>query len=401
MILTALTLCAGSLACQSWQAPEAAPPERARWIETGGVSEGLWLGWGETGPRRAEAPTRGAWLALEFDVPALDGPAAPWILELADGAVWMGQPGPAGAEVGLQFWALSGGGPLLPVDPLWLRRMGRGRLPGLVTGEEDHLWLRRAGGVLDLQRGFLLDWSARGLRFEGPAGERDHDWEGVDSFALLAEPMEEAADLVWLGLVDGSTLAARVVGQDPREGGGSWRIEMPWGAAATLPARAVSRIRRREGVEEWASLAWERRGVPAAQAVDWSPKVNRSVEGGLLRLGDRVYPQGIGVRAPEELARPVAGPGTMLATVGVDASVQAFRQPQPVRFRVLLDEEELAATRALTAADGPLPLLVSVPRAGTLRLLAEPVGPPPAHGTHANWCDLIYGVAHPAAVLRQ
>ncbi len=388
LLLTALSALA---ACQSGQPAEFVPPEHALWIEAKGVTEKPWSGWGPSGPHRASAPTQGPWLALEFATTATPAAADAWMLELAGGSVLLGAPAPALPDLGLPAWLLSdAGGTRLPLDPVWLRRQGRGRLPFLGDGKQDALWLRRTGGVLDLQRGFLLDWAASGLRFQGPAGERDYRWEEVDSFAVLDEQLPPLAGSVWLMLSDGSTLDARILAQDPRAERGDFRILLPWGAEARVPARTVARIRRRDGVQEWALEPWQTRTPPAASVVDWSPKQNRSVEGRPLRLGSWVYPQGIGVRAPAEISRAAPGAGTLLVTVGADASVLAFHQPQAIVFRVFLDEVELAATPPLAATDGARPLLVAVPRAGQLRLLAEPAGEGPPHGAHADWCDLVW-----------
>jgi hypothetical protein len=376
--------------CHSWQQEPAAPPEHARWIEAEGVQAAAWMGWADGGPRRAAAPTRGPWLAIEFELPPTPPDPAGWTLDLADGARLRGGPGPDRPDLGLPTWRLSGAdGPVVPLDLIWLRRQSRTTLPPRPDGEEDALWLRRQGGVLDQQRGFLLDWSAAGLRFEGPAGERQHPWEEVEGFALLDEPVEPQRDAAWLFLADGGTLSARILRQDPRAEGGDYEVEFAWGARSRIPARWVTRIRRRSGVEEWSRVEWQVAEQPAAQALDWSPKVDRSVEGRVLRLGARTYPQGIGVHAPCEIMRRVPGPGFFFATVGADGATAAFRQPQPVVFRVLLDDEQLVATAPLAAAGEPQPLLLRVPRAGLLRLRAEPAAAP-QRGAHANWCDLLW-----------
>jgi hypothetical protein len=390
MSLLAAVLLTMPADCQAGQ-PAPAPPRLARWIEAEGMHEVEWLGWAEAGPRRASAPVHGPWLAIEFAVPAQPAPDDAWVLELAAGARLRGEPGPDLPDAGLPTWRLAvRGGALLPLDALWLRAQGRGAAPLQdPAAEQDALWLRRAGGVLDLQRGWLLDWRAAGPVFEGAAGERTVAWSEVEALRVLDEPLELPADAVWLFLADGSTLAAKVLAQDPLADDGEWQIELPWGARARLPAEAVTRLRRRTGVEEWARADWEVREQPRAGVLDWSPKLQRSVEGRALRLGGRIWPDGIGVKAPTELARAAPGPGTLLLTVGADDRVAEFRQPQPVVFRVLLNEEELARTLPLSVASGPQTLLVTVPRAGTLRLRAETTGAA-QHGAHGDWCDLLW-----------
>lgn len=379
------------LVCQRGPDPVVEAPRTARWIEAGGVIEGEWRGWSASGPKRAEAPLRGPWLALEFEVRPQPADPEAWALSLAGGIRLRGTPGPDLPDAGMPTWRLAlGGAAPLPLDPLWLRSLGRGLPPAAdPAAEEDWLWLQRPGGVLDLHRGFLLDWRAAGPVFETAAGERTVPWEEIHALRLLDEPSELRADDVWLFLADGSALAARVLAQDPREADGEWQIELPWGARARLPGTAVSRVRRRDGVEEWGRTAWEVREQPRGEVLDWSPKVGLSVEGRELRLGGRSWPDGIGVKAPAELARAAPGPGTLLLTVGADDRVAEYLQPQPLVFRVLLDGEELARTAPLGVEDGPRTLLVEVPRAGLLRLRAEGAGIG-EQGAHGDWCDLLW-----------
>lgn len=390
MSLPLLSLLLLPAVCQDGE-PRPITPQSARWIEAEGIHEGEWLGWGETGPRRAGAPVHGPWLALEFPVPPIAVAADAWVLALAAGGSLRGEPGRDLPDAGLSTWQLAlPGAPQLPLDPIWLRAQGRGAVPSLPTGaEQDRIWLRRPGGVLDEQRGWLLDWRAAGAVFETVAGERVFAWSEVEALRVLDEALELPPDAVWLFLADGSTLAARILSQDPRADEGAWRIELPWGAEARLPAAAVSRIRRREGTEEWAHREWETRAQPVGTALDWSPKLQRSVEGHPLRLGARTWPDGIGVKAPSELARHAPGAGTLLLTVGADARVAEYHQPQSVIFRVLLDDELLAVTPPLSATHAPQTLLVRVERAGLLRLRAETEGAA-NHGAHGNWCDLLW-----------
>lgn len=389
LILTAALLV--PLDCQAGpQDPPAA--ERARWIEADAVREGVWLGWSSEGPRRAEPPLHGPWLALEFTAPVQTPAGGAWTLELAGGGVLRGEPGPELPGSAAPAWRLAcRGAPPFAFDSLWLRGLGRGAAPPAdPLATEDRLWLLRPGGVLDLQRGWLLDWTAAGPEFQSAAGERVHPWQEVQALRVLDEDVDEPQGTVWLFLADGSTLAARVLGQDPRGAeGADWRVEFPWGARTTLPADSVLRVRRRSGVEEWGRADWEVRGQPRAGELDWTPKRGRSVEGRALRLGGRTWPDGWGVKAPSELARRAPGAGTLLLTVGADDRVAEFRQPQPIVFRVLLDDEELASTPPLTVADGPRTLLVAVPRAGLLRLIAQ-TPTPLTQGAHADWCDLLW-----------
>ena len=106
MTLPLLLLACGSLPCQSAQPDPSLAPETAFWIEAEGMGPAAWLGWGPSGPRRSEAPQRGPWLAIEFKVAEVTPEPAVWIVELADGARWRGEPGPDLEEVGLPTWKL-------------------------------------------------------------------------------------------------------------------------------------------------------------------------------------------------------------------------------------------------------------------------------------------------------
>ncbi len=314
-----------------------------------------------------------------------------WILELVGGSRLRGSPGPDLPDSGLPSWRLALQGEVfLPFDSLWLRAQGRGSIPEPRPLDQDQLWLLRPGGVLDLQRGFLLDWRAAGAVFETSGGARTVPWPEVHALSVLEESLAPPRDGVWLFLADGSALTAKVIAQDPRGAEGShWEIELPWGAHARIPASAVSRVRRREAVEEWANAAWTVSEQPSSSVLDWSPKLGRSVDGHALRLGARTWPDGLGVKAPSTLTRRAPGAGLLMLTVGADARVADFRQPQPIVFRVLLDGVELASTPPLGHSDAPRTLRVAVPHAGLLSLRAE-TATEANQGAHANWCDLIW-----------
>ena len=208
---------------------------------------------------------------------------------------------------------------------------------------------------------------------------------------VLTEAVPEQADAVWIQLANGGSLSARIVALD----GEKLLVELPWGNGWNLPLSAVTRIRRRAALVELAapkadgSLNWEVVESPEAGVIDWSPKPGRSVEGRPLRLADVVYPQGVGVHAPAELAQAMESGGLLYAKVGLDDEVRGFRVRQPVVFEVWLDRELLHRTPPQASGSKPLTLLVEVPKAGRLRLRAV-ASERSSLGAHADWAELVW-----------
>ncbi len=372
-------------AVPSGSGPASAAP-RAVWVTTAGRETHPLGGWADGAPVPADgARPAGAWLRLEFpDVRRVEPPPGAWRLELVDGSLLRGAPGHE--RVGdLPTWRLVAAAPPLPFDSLWLLRQGRDRLPPRAA-DEDVLWLRRPTGAVDEHRGWLLDWRPEGPEFEARAGVLEPSWEEVQALAVLGERVEEPTDVVWLEFADGGFLAARVLGWDAAAA--TLEVAPPWGGRWGVPLAALAGVRRRAGLVELADAPWLVRRAPEGTVLDWRPKRGRSVEGRPLSLAGRVCPDGWGVRAPSELALALDRPGTFAVTVGVDDEVRDFVDPAPVRFRVLLDDVELAATPPLGHGDRPRTLVVPLDRPGLLRLVAEPAGPRAA-GTHADWCDLL------------
>jgi hypothetical protein len=350
---------------------------QASLAEPGGLREGVFGGWQEGRPvvaRRAAAP---GWLGLDL-LPQPAAPAdGPWRLELAEGLLLPGSPGLGREDAG--SWRLPGG-QALDFDSLWLRRVGR-PLPAREAEEKDVLWLSTPGGAPDRLRGWLLQWRATGLVFEGPAGEAEYAWDRISGLEVLAEPppARRGGGWCWVVLDGGGFLLLR-----PRDGGPDRPLlaEPPWGGTVELPWSAVAAVYpERSGL---LAAAWRTAEAPATEVVDWSPKRGRSVEGRPLRCAGREYPDGWGVRVPTVIEVEVDGPGVFRSWVGVDDEVAAYRNPRPVRFSVELDGEPLAQSPPLRVGQEAHLLEVEVPRAGTLRLVARPEGPLP-FGGHADW----------------
>ena len=88
---------------------------------------------------------------------AAEGPkplASSWLLECGDGSLLPGAP--AVGSGGSEAWQLPGG-ILLPLDSLWITRIGRDRLPvPIATAEDDWLLLHTSSGGIDRRRGWFL-----------------------------------------------------------------------------------------------------------------------------------------------------------------------------------------------------------------------------------------------------
>ena len=359
-------------------------------------------GWAGGQPLMADGPATAGWLGIWL---APGQPRAktldhPWELELSHSA-WL--PGsPAGGNGELARWLLPDG-VALPFDTLWLSRLGRGRLRAPEEASKDLLWLHVAGGTLDRRNGWLLGWHVDGLEFEGVAGPRRHPWDRIVGLQVRAEDLEpEGRGWVWLVLRHGGHLLVR-----PRDQGSEtaaaaeFTVELPWGGEVSLPWDAVGALFRRDPpLRSLGELEAVRRIGPEAAVLDWTPRRGRSVEDGPLRVGGQEFAQGWGTRVPSEVAFRVSEGGRLFTWVGVDDEVAEFRNPNPVIFRVLLDGEQLAASPRMSAGQATHWLVADVPRAGELRLVAEPAGTLP-FGGHANWLQPWFLPASAEAALRE
>lgn len=349
-----------------------------------------WSGWAEDAPVLPEVVRKMAggepfWWTVSFPH-AVEFPKDVWSLELADGAWLPGEP-VVGAE--RPQWRLAGmpeGVEPMPLDTLWLLSLARGRQPK-TDGERDQLWARTATGSLDRLQGYLIDWEPEGIAFETSVKERLIAWDQLDALTVLAEETDSQDQAVWIQLINGGVLSARILSADDSR----LQLQLPWDATWSLPISAIAGLRRRAGLEELAMKPWSIQELPQAEALDHTPRIGKTIEGRPLRpgTGSGVVPQGIGVLTPTILSREVEGPGTLLVTVGVDMEVTAFRNPQPVQFQVLLNDAVLMDSGALSWKDGRRSFLVGIPAAGTLQLEAKPAQVLP-FGGHGDWCDLVW-----------
>lgn len=340
------------------------------------------LGWQDGVPVMDAEFALDSWWSVDF--PNASTEVEDWTLTLSDGAWLPGQP-VEGAE--RPTWKLAGLPEVEPleIDTLWLQAIGRTRLPE-VEEERDQLWARTSSGGLDRLRGYLLAWTPKGISFETSVKERLVEWEQVDGLAVLPESVPQQAQAVWIQLVNGGVFSAKIISAKDN----ILKVELPWGTSWDLPFTALRRLRQRSGVEEWALQEWQVLEMPQAEALDWTPRIGKSVQGRPLRLqGNQVFAQGIGVKGRTVLAKTASTAGTLLLSVGVDQEVQNFRSPQAVVFEVLLDGESLVLTEEKQVGDAAQTLLVAIPKPGVIQLLARPANTLP-FGAHADWCDIVW-----------
>lgn len=136
-------------------------------------------------------------------------------------------------------------------------------------------------------------------------------------------------------------------------------------------------------------------------------QVNQSVDGNPLRIGGRVYAEGVGTRANSVLFVQLGGgTGRFTALVGADDNPPPATPnpnapvppPVPVVFRVLGDGRILHVSKPLVAGEAAEPLSVDLRGVQTMVLQVKPV-----EGTRSvavNWVDAYFDVtgARPAAV---
>ncbi|MHC4824246.1 MAG: hypothetical protein ACYTEP_09535, partial [Planctomycetota bacterium] len=199
-----LLLCTALLACQDLQVDV---------LLDEGVVSVPWVGWGDYGPVLPEGQADAFWWTVSFPHPVVEPSQDSWILSLVDGAWLPGEPVVGASSPRWKLAGMPAEQESMPLDTLWLQSVGRDRLPK-VDEERDQLWIRTSAGSLDWLQGYLIDWTAEGISFETSVKERLVEWEQLDALTVLAEEVEPQADAVWLQLVNGGVLSARILSAD-------------------------------------------------------------------------------------------------------------------------------------------------------------------------------------------
>lgn len=122
-----------------------------------------------------------------------------------------------------------------------------------------------------------------------------------------------------------------------------------------------------------------------------SPRKNRSLAGGSLRLGGEVFDRGVGTHACSSYKLDCAGKAVSFdATVGVDDIIGKDRGS--VRFSVMADGKCIAQSPVLRAGMRPYRLHADLAGAKRVELSVDDAGDGKDFD-HANWCDARFTVA--------
>lgn len=348
---------------------------------------GRLIGWTEDGPRLQSGQVDADWVHLSFPLSVAPGTADPspsWVLELVDGLRVTGAPRAGTAD--RVDWAIGAGSDLviLPVDLLMVRGFGRSRIPiALGELEEDLLVLRTSAG-LDRRSGWLEEITETGITFAVGDRIEEHDWDKVEGLRLLEEEMliPVVQDQVVVRMRDGGVLP--FIPESLRDG--RWRGSLPWGGRLELASERVASFERMAGpFLDLTRVSFDESEFESGEILSWEPRLHQSVSGRVMRVGGRAYVWGVGVRAPTTVAWRLPGPGMLTVEYGVDQEVAGHRDPAPLRFQVLLDDEVLAERAQVDRDAGLGTLRVVLPRAGTLSLRCLSEGETEASGRHGDW----------------
>ncbi|MEO0652682.1 MAG: NPCBM/NEW2 domain-containing protein, partial [Planctomycetota bacterium] len=202
---------------------------------------------------------------------------------------------------------------------------------------------RRVANRLDRVDGTIESFSAEGVRFDGLIGSQLYRWEELA--ALFIEPLVDPEPLVRepgaiaIDLVDGSRLRGRVDALNETE----LRFEvLPSGEALRLPWRVVRMLASADGRLDWLGELPLTEALDAAPFGDdlgmvWPHRIDRNVDGGTLRVGERRYARGIGVHAPSRLTWILEQGGTLRGAVAIDASTERLAARGSAVFRIEVD----------------------------------------------------------------
>ena len=269
-----------------------------------------------------------------------------------------------GEEERLDLELHAGAALALPVDSIAsllfpLRLPTDGSVDPEAAPEGDRLYLRRGRG-LDKLDGLVGGFSAEGVAFEGPFGQRSHPWKEVA--ALFVEdlggaPRDAPAVPVVVDLPDGGRLSGGLVTMDAD----GVRLDRG-GSRVTLPASIVREVAVDDGSFVFLSQLPVAGPGPVTLfggdddlGMVYPHRVDRSCMNGPLASGGRSWSRGIGVHAPSRLTwRLESGWSALRGLVALDDSVLRNEFHGSVVFRVHVDGEVRWESPLLTGGDAPL-----------------------------------------------
>lgn len=214
--------------------------------------------------------------------------------------------------------------------------------------------------------------------------------------SLIEKPEKPGkGTLVRLRLLDGSSLSGVMTSLED----GALKISNPLSETLSVRATDVQELLVLNGATQYLSDMQPSKVVQKfPEGFKYYPDVfgwkkDRSVLGGVLKLGGRTFAKGLGCHSHCSLSFELGGEyGEFRAVVGLDDSVRFLGEPGlgAVRFRVLLDgkpAKELGDEGLLKSkGEKPSVIKVSVAGAKTLTLVAD-YGPMLHILGRANWAD--------------
>ncbi len=223
-----------------------------------------------------------------------------------------------------------------------------GRLPvegiaGLAAPNEGDRLYRRIGENLDRIDGAVESFSDGGVTFVSVLGTKTFPWNDVGALFVesFGDPEPEAeGTAVVCDLVDGGRLRGRLVLLD-RHG---CRLRVS-GEEVALPLPALAEVSLDDGSVAFLSdlePSSAEEGSPFGDelGMTWPHRMDRSVSGGPLVSGGRVFLRGIGVHAPSRLTFAVQGEWDELrGSVVIDDDVLRLPARGSVIFRIHVDGE--------------------------------------------------------------
>jgi hypothetical protein len=259
-------------------------------------------------------------------------------------------------------------------------------LPGAVR-ERDRLLDRLTSAAGDADRlllnngdelaGTLESIDAKSAKLQTEAGSADVELARVSAIVFnpqLKGKPESKSPRTWLGFRDGSRLLAKSISPLPLGEGPGVRAEQ------TLQFTLINQTTKTalknlvffqplSGRAEYLSQLKpaEYRHVPYL-SIAWPYQIDRNVEGGLMRVGGRLYLKGIGLHSAARLSYDLP-PG--VKRFQSEAAIDDSAGEGSVRFRVFVDGKEKFTSPTVHGGATPLPIDVDVSGGKRLDLVVD------------------------------
>ncbi len=235
------------------------------------------------------------------------------------------------------------------------------------------------GGKPLIVPGSLERLGPDGCAFHFGPSTRSAGLDKVYGFVFGAPAVAHSRRPAKVLLVNGNGFTAKIVSADAKTA----TFDAETFGSVTLPWEHIRRINlRSDRIVRLSELQPSKTVQRSVMGLEWPPRMNRNVTGGLLRLGRKCYADGIGVHAYTALTYKLDGTYERFESlVGVDASVGPAGS---VIFRVKADDRTLHETKTCRGGMGPVRISVDVTGARTLTLECDPADQLDL-SDHANW----------------